>query len=88
MSEEAGTVFSFWTAPVGGFVLSVLLTLPKECTGNIPDQHCTNYLGFGTVVLDQAHSWFLGVVVGGIFAGVVEAYKYLTRTPPARPPSA
>jgi hypothetical protein len=87
MSDEASSAFAFWTTPVGGFVLSVLLTLPKECTGTLLDRECTNYLGFQTVVLDQAHSWFLGVVVGAVAAGVVEAYKYVTRKPPAQPPA-
>lgn len=87
MSDEAGTAFAFWTAPIGGFVLSLLLTLPKECTGTLLDRECTNYLGFKTVVLDQAHSWFLGIVVGAFAAGLVEAYKYVTREPPAHSPS-
>lgn len=80
MSDDAETAFGFWTAPIGGFVLSVLLTLPSECTGSLlgGDRQCTNFLGFRTLVLDQASSWFLGVVVGAASWGLVKAYQHFT----------
>lgn len=80
MSDDAEIAFGFWTAPIGGFVLSVLLTLPSECTGSLldGDRHCTNLLGFRTLILDQASSWFLGVVVGAASWGLVKAAQYFT----------
>jgi len=89
MSDDADTAFAFWTAPVGGFVLSVALTLPKECTGTLlnNDQECTNYLGFETLVLNQGQSWILGIVVGALFWCAMKAYQHLTREPKASPPA-
>jgi hypothetical protein len=80
MSDDADTAFAFWTAPIGGFVLAVLLTLPMDCTGSIltGDQQCTNVLGFKTLVLDQASSWFLGVVVGAASWGLVKAFQHFS----------
>ncbi len=81
MSEDANSAFSCWTAPIGGFVLAMLITFPKNCTGNALNgtQQCSTVLGFPTVVLDQAQGWFLGIIVGGASAGLVEAYRYFTR---------
>ena len=87
MSDEADTAYAFWTAPVGGFVLGVLLTLPDKCTGTVLDRECTNYLGFKTLVLDQGQSLLLGVVVGGVCWVLVKAYQHFTRPPQAAPPS-
>lgn len=81
MSDEAETAFAFWTAPIGGLLISVLFTLPKECTGSIVanNRQCTSYLGLRTMVLDQASSLVLGVVVGAACWGLVTAYKYVNR---------
>jgi hypothetical protein len=78
MSDDADTAFAFWNAPVGGFVLAVLLTLPMDCTGSIltSDYQCTNVLGFRTPVLDQVSSWFLGVIVGAASWVLVKAYQH------------
>ena len=78
MSDDADPAFAFWTAPIGGFVLAVVLTLPADCTGSIltSGYQCTNVLGFRTLVLDQASSWFLGVIVGAASWGLVKAYQH------------
>ena len=78
MSDDADTAFAFWTAPVGGFVLAVLMTLSMDCTGSIltSDYQCINVLGLRTLVLDQASSWFLGVIVGAASWGLVKAYQH------------
>lgn len=79
------SVFLFWITPVGGFVVSLLLTYPdrESCTGGLLNQRCNNFLGFEALTLSSAQSWVLAAGVGVVGACVVALYNYLTT--PDRP---
>ena len=82
MSSIADHSLAFWTAPIGGAVVTFLLGYPAECgtaqetidhtLGNEP---CNNLLGFNAFMPSEAGAAVLALVVGGVFYGIASLFE-------------
>jgi hypothetical protein len=72
MSSVADHSLAFWTAPVGGTIVTFLFGYPSECTGSVLDgtQQCTNLLGSAAFMLNEAGAAVVALVVGLVCYGI------------------